>query len=71
MAPQVRDWSAIGPRRGARFPGVILPDQRLTVTYQACDSTSCLPPSSIALELPIREAALVDRPLPAAPAKTP
>jgi hypothetical protein len=44
---------------------------RLTVTYQACDSTSCLPPSSITLELPIREAALVDRTLPAADAKTP
>ena len=44
---------------------------RLTVTYQACDSTSCLPPSSITLELPIREAALVDRALPTAPAKTP
>jgi peroxiredoxin len=27
MAPQVLDWSAIGPRRGARFPDVILPDQ--------------------------------------------
>ena len=65
--PQDRDWSAIGPRRGARFPDVVLP----TVTYQACDSTSCLPPSSITLELPIREAALVDRALPAAPAKTP
>jgi DsbC/DsbD-like thiol-disulfide interchange protein len=44
---------------------------RLTVTYQACDRIAYLPPSSITLELPIREAALVDRPLPAAPAKTP
>ncbi len=25
--PQARDWSAIGPRRGARFPDVVLPDQ--------------------------------------------
>jgi DsbC/DsbD-like thiol-disulfide interchange protein len=43
----------------------------LTVTYQACDRTTCLPPSSITLELPIREAPLVDRALPAADAKTP
>jgi hypothetical protein len=44
---------------------------RLTVTYQACDRASCLPPSSITLELPIREAALVDRVLPDTRAKTP
>ena len=29
--PQGRDWSAIGPRRGARFPDVVLPDQTGTI----------------------------------------
>jgi len=35
----------------------------ITVRYQACDDSSCLMPSSLRLELPVREVALVDRSL--------
>ena len=37
---------------------------RVTVEFQACSDSLCLPPSSVKLELPIPEAALVDRVLP-------
>ena len=37
---------------------------RVTVEFQACSDSLCLPPSSVTLELPIQEAALVDRALP-------
>ncbi|HEU4370329.1 MAG TPA: protein-disulfide reductase DsbD domain-containing protein [Methylomirabilota bacterium] len=36
----------------------------ITVRYQACDDSSCLMPSSLRLELPVREVALVGRSLP-------
>jgi len=29
--PEARDWSAIGARRGTRFPDVVLPDQTGTL----------------------------------------
>jgi hypothetical protein len=34
------------------------------VAYQACDATSCLVPTRVALTLPVEEAGLIDRPLP-------
>jgi hypothetical protein len=37
----------------------------VTVRYQACDDTSCLVPSLIRLQVPVRETALVGRSLPA------
>ena len=40
---------------------------RVTVEFQACSDSLCLPPSSVTLELPIQEAALVDRALPPPP----
>jgi hypothetical protein len=45
-------------------------DQRVAVTvrYQACSDTACLPPASLRVELPIEEAPLVGRTLPARPA---
>lgn len=36
----------------------------ITVRYQACDDSSCLIPSSLRLEVPVREVALVGRSLP-------
>jgi len=36
----------------------------ITVRYQACDDSSCLIPSSLTLEVPVREVALVGRSLP-------
>jgi hypothetical protein len=36
----------------------------VTVHYQACDNASCLAPGSVALRVPVREAALVGRALP-------
>jgi hypothetical protein len=36
----------------------------VTVRYQACDASSCLVPSSLALGIPVREVALVGRALP-------
>jgi hypothetical protein len=41
---------------------------RLTVRYQACGDTACLPPASVVLELPVKEVAHVGRTLPARPA---
>jgi DsbC/DsbD-like thiol-disulfide interchange protein len=38
---------------------------RVTVRYQACDEARCLPPASLAFEIPVREVALVGRSLPA------
>jgi len=37
---------------------------RARVRYQACSETACLPPAAARFELPVREAALVDRALP-------
>jgi len=36
----------------------------ITVHYQACDDSSCRLPSSLGLEVPVREVALVGRALP-------
>jgi hypothetical protein len=41
-----------------------------TVRYQACDGASCLPPSSLQLSVPVREAALIGRSLPSPVSKT-
>lgn len=43
----------------------------VTVRYQACDDTSCLVPSSIRLQVPVRETALVGHSLPAPAPKSP
>jgi hypothetical protein len=37
----------------------------VTVRYQACDESTCFAPSSLALDVPVREVALVGRSLPA------
>lgn len=42
----------------------------ITVRYQACDDAACLMPSSVRLQLPVREAALVGRSLPGPTAHT-
>jgi peroxiredoxin len=39
---------------------------RVTVSYQACSTTTCLPPAAATFALPVREVALVDRALPSA-----
>lgn len=39
---------------------------RVTVRFQACSDSSCLPPASVNFALPVRETPLVDRALPAA-----
>jgi hypothetical protein len=36
----------------------------LTVSYQACSATDCLPPAAVSLVLPIEEAPLIERPQP-------
>jgi hypothetical protein len=43
---------------------------RITVRYQGCDEAACLMPSSVRLQLPVREAALVGRSLPGSTAQT-
>jgi peroxiredoxin len=43
---------------------------RLRVAFQACDATTCLIPSAVQLEVPVREVALVGRSLPSSAAKT-
>lgn len=43
---------------------------RVTVTYQACTDSTCFVPTSISLELPVREVALVGRELPRQAAAT-
>ncbi len=43
---------------------------RVTIRYQACNDSSCFPPTSAQLELLVREVALVDRSLPTSAAKT-
>ena len=70
MHEPVDRGTSIGAVSDTAAPGGSDHCLRLTVTYQVCDRTVCLPPSSITLELPIREAALVDRALPAADTKT-
>ena len=42
---------------------------RVTVRYQACNDTACLPPAAAVLELAVAEAPLVGRTLPARPAR--
>jgi hypothetical protein len=38
---------------------------RATVRYQACNASTCLAPAAVLVEMPVREAALVGRALPA------
>src|SRR6266481_2982983 len=60
-----------GPRgAGSRLAALCLhgaADQvvRATVRYQACSASTCLAPAAVQMEMPVREAALAGRALPA------